>query len=164
MAGSEREASAGARASVREPEASVPETETDIESKVDIVMPPLTRESFTRQAKSLDPKPEFAGRSAKFVRAKLPQLPPLYDARLAAIITGEPDRPDLYGLDVQTWDNGAKHTLLSLSERGSSHLRCRVLEKVQDLAPGPFKDTQRIKVSPYRGRSVYIYLDTAGCL
>lgn len=75
----------------------------------------------------------------------MPQLPPLYDFILAAVITSEPEPEDIYGLDTQTWDE-EKHTLASLAMRGRKYFESKVLEKVQDLAPGPFKDLKAIQV------------------
>jgi hypothetical protein len=110
------------------------------------VIPPLTRVSFTRLAKPLSPYPKFANSPCPFRPNHLPQLPLLNDHILAAIITSEPQPLDDLGTDVQTWGD-EKHTLLSLAERGFKFFESRVTERVQDLAPGPFKDREGIKVN-----------------
>jgi hypothetical protein len=109
-------------------------------------VPPLLRESFNRLPHPLLHLPDFA-RSSPFQASKLPQLPPIYDARLAAVITNESESEDVFGVDRQVWDE-EKHTLISLALRGKMYLRSKVMEKVQDLAPGPFKDVRSIQVSP----------------
>lgn len=108
-------------------------------------IPPLMRESFTRLPKRLSHQPSFAKNTPPFKTSRLPQLPPLYDFILAAVITSEPEPEDVYGLDTQTWDE-EKHTLASLAMRGRKYFESKVLEKVQDLAPGPFKDLKAIQV------------------
>lgn len=116
-----------------------------VERELKPELPPLMKETFDRRPHTTDPQPEYARRSAAFHGRKLPQLPPLYDVMLAGIITSEPETQDRFGTDVQTWGQ-SKHTLLSLSERGRMYLGTKIHEKVQDLAPGPFKDTRRIQV------------------
>lgn len=111
-------------------------------------VPPLVRESFNRLPHPSVPLPSFV-RTHPFHAERLPQLPPLYDARIAAIITSEPEPEDVFGTDRQIW-NEEKHTLISLALRGKMYLRSKVMEKVQDLAPGPFKDVRLIQVSPYK--------------
>lgn len=103
------------------------------------VIPPLMQVSFTRLAKPLALLPKFASSPCPFRPDHLPQLPLLHDHVLAAIITSEPRPQDDFGTDVQTWGD-EKHTLLSLAERGFKFFESRVTERVQDLAPGPFKD------------------------
>jgi hypothetical protein len=110
------------------------------------VIPPLMKLTFTRLAKPLLPYPKFANSPCPFRPNHLPQLPILNDHVLAAIITSEPQPPDDLGVDVQTWGD-EKHTLLSLAERGLKFFESRVTERVQDLAPGPFKDREGIKVN-----------------
>jgi len=100
--------------------------------------------SFTRLAKSLSPYPKFANSPCPFKPNHLPQLPLLHDHVLAAIITSEDE--DDFGTGIQTWGD-EKHTLLSLAERGFKFFESRVTERVQDLAPGPFKDREGIKVN-----------------
>jgi len=109
------------------------------------------QESFTRLAKPLSPLPKFAKSLCPFKINHLPQLPFLYDAVLAAIITSEPRPMDRFGEDVKTWDE-SKHTLISLAQRGYLYFKARVMEKVQDLAPGPFRDVDAIDVSETRYR------------
>ena len=58
---------------------------------------------------------------------------------------------DRFGEDVKTWDE-SKHTLISLAQRGYLYFKARVMEKVQDLAPGPFRDVDAIDVSETRYR------------
>jgi hypothetical protein len=110
------------------------------------VIPPLMKLTFTRLAKPLLPYPKFANSPCPFRPNHLPQLPILNDHVLAAIITSEPQPPDDLGVDVQTWGD-EKRTLLSLAERGLKFFESRVTERVQDLAPGPFKDREGIKVN-----------------
>ena len=110
------------------------------------VITPLMKTSFTRLANSLSPFPKFANSPCPFRPNQLPQLPLLNDHILASIITSEPQPLDDLGVDVQTWGD-EKHTLLSLAERGFKFFESRVTERVQDLAPGPFKDREGIKVS-----------------
>ena len=110
------------------------------------VIPPLMTVSFTRLAKPISPLLQFASSPCPFRPDHLPQLPLLHDHVLAAIITFEPQPQDDFGTDVQTWGD-EKHTLLSLAERGFKFFESKVTERVQDLAPGPFKDREGIKVS-----------------
>jgi len=110
------------------------------------VIPPLMTVSFTRLAKPISPLPKFASSPCPFRPSHLPQLPVLHDHVLAAIITSEPQPQDDFETDVQTWGD-EKHTLLSLAERGFKFFGSRVTERVQDLAPGPFKDRESIKVN-----------------
>ena len=110
------------------------------------VIPPLMKLSFTRLAKPLSPYPKFANSPCPFRPNHLPQLRLLNDHVLAAIITSEPQPLDDFGTDIQTWGD-EKHTLLSLAERGFKFFESRVTERVQDLAPGPFKDREGIKVN-----------------
>ena len=115
------------------------------------VIPPLMKLSFTRLAKSLSPYPKFANSPCPFKPNHLPQLPLLHDHVLAAIITSEDE--DDFGTGIQTWGD-EKHTLLSLAERGFKFFESRVTERVQDLAPGPFKDREGIKVNLSRSSCV----------
>jgi hypothetical protein len=109
------------------------------------VIPPLMKDSFTRLAQPLYPLPPFAKSTCPFRLNQLPQLPFLNDSVLAGIITSVPQSQDDLGIDVQTWGD-EKHTLLSLAERGFKFYESKVTERVQDLAPGPFKDIEAIKV------------------
>jgi hypothetical protein len=108
------------------------------------------RDSFTCLPKHLSPLPSFAKGPAPFRTSRLPQLPHIYDFILAAVITSEPEPEDIYGIDIQTWDE-EKHTLASLALRGRKFFESKVLEKVQDLAPGPFKDLNAIQVGIFIG-------------
>jgi hypothetical protein len=109
-------------------------------------LPPLPQTKFTRKAYALTHQPSYI-KTSPFRPSRLPQLPPLYDARLAAVITGGPEVEDVYGTDTQVWTE-EKYTLISLAERGDLYLRSKVMDKVQDLAPGPFKDMALVQVSP----------------
>lgn len=91
------------------------------------VVPPLMKDSFTRLARPLSQLPKFAKSPCPFRTNHLPQLPPMYDSALAAIITSEPQCEDELGVDVQTWDE-EKHTLFSLAQRGYLHFKANIGE------------------------------------
>jgi len=109
--------------------------------------PLLMSESFNRLPQHLLRQPRFFKGDCPFRSSQVPQLPPLYSPILAGIITSPPPVEDHLGVDRQTWNEG-KHTLASLALRGKLYLGAKVMEKVQDLAPGPFKDVGAVQVSP----------------